>query len=130
MIESKLEVYIEESAEKIWNIITNNTDYQWRSDLSKIEIIDDNQFIEYDKNNFPTHFKIIKKEYLERYEFEIENSNIKGYWIGQFEPKENNTTKLIFIEQIEVKNAIMKLLAKPYLKKQQKQYIKDLKIKL
>lgn len=32
---------------KLWDIITDNSNYKWRTDLSKIEIIDETHFIEY-----------------------------------------------------------------------------------
>lgn len=112
--------------EKLWNIITDNTNYTWRSDLSKIEIIDDIHFIEYAKNNYPTYFTIISKVNLKEYKFDIENTNIKGKWIGIFKKLENGNVLLDFTEEIKVNNIIMKLFAKPYLKIQQKKYMKDL----
>ena len=60
----------------------------------------------------------------------IKNTNLKGKWIGRFRELENGTIELDFTEQIETTNWIMKLLAKPYLKKMQKRYIKDLKKEL
>jgi len=115
---------------KLWDIITDNTNYFWRSDLSKIEIIDNTHFIEYDKNNFPTYFTIIEKEKLKEYKFELENTNLKGKWIGMFKELSNGNIELDFTEEIEVNNFIMKLLAKPYLKSQQKRYMRDLEKKL
>lgn len=112
--------------EKLWNIITDNTNYTWRSDLSKIEIIDDIHFIEYAKNNYPTYFTIVSKVNLKEYKFDIENANIKGKWIGIFKKLENGNVLLDFTEEIKVNNIIMKLFAKPYLKIQQKKYMKDL----
>lgn len=112
--------------EKLWNIITDNTNYTWRSDLSKIEVIDDMHFIEYAKNNYPTYFTIISKVNLKEYKFDIENTNIKGKWIGIFKKLENGNVLLDFTEEINVNNIIMKLFAKPYLKIQQKKYMKDL----
>ena len=111
---------------KLWNIITDNTNYTWRSDLSKIEIIDDKNFIEYTKNNYPTYFKITSKVYLKEYRFDMENTNMKGKWIGIFKSLDNGNVLLDFTEEIETNNFIMKLLAKPYLKSQQKGYFKDL----
>lgn len=46
---------------KLWEVITINSTYSWRGDLSRIDIIDQTHFIEYDKNNFPTYFTITKK---------------------------------------------------------------------
>ncbi len=56
----------------------------------------------------------------------MENTNIKGKWIGIFKELSNGNIELDFTEEIETNNIIMKLLAKPYLKNQQKRYFKDL----
>lgn len=116
--------------EKLWNIITDNTKYTWRSDLSKIEIIDNTHFIEYSKNNYPTYFTITSKVDLKEYKFDIENSNIKGKWIGIFKKLDNGNVLLDFTEKIETNKFIMKLFTKPYLKNQQKRYMKDLEREL
>ncbi len=126
MIKSNIKKEFNCSIEKLWDIITNNTVYAWRSDLSKIEITDDKHFIEYAKNNYPTYFTITSKEYLKEYKFDIENSNIKGKWIGLFKELPNGNVKLDFTEEIETNNFIMKLLAKPYLKSMQKRYMRNL----
>lgn len=115
---------------KLWEIITNNSTYSWRSDLSKIVIVDQTHFIEYDKNNFPTYFTITKKEKLKEYKFDIENTNLKGKWTGLFTELDNGNIEMTFIEEIEVNNFIMKIFAKSYLKRQQKRYMSDLEIKL
>jgi len=127
MIKSNIKASFECDIEKVWDIITNNNEYSWRSDIDRIEIVDDNNFIEYTKDNFPTNFKITKKDNLKRYEFDIENKNIRGHWIGIFFKKENGETQIDFTEEIEVNNVIMRLLAKSYLKRQQERYIEDLR---
>lgn len=130
MIRSTIKKEFNCDIEKLWNIITDNTNYTWRSDLSKIEIIDDTHFIEYTKNNYPTYFTITTKINLKEYKFDIKNSNIKGKWIGIFKELKNGNVLLDFREEIETNNIIMKLFAKPYLKMQQKRYIKDLEKEL
>lgn len=130
MIKSKIKKQFKCNKNKLWNIITNNNNYSWRSDLSKIEIIDETHFIEYDKNNFPTYFTITSKEYLKEYTFNIENTNIKGRWIGLFKNISKDTIELDFTEEVEVNNFIMKLLAKTYLKVNQNRYMKDLEKEL
>ncbi|MDO5564907.1 MAG: polyketide cyclase, partial [Eubacteriales bacterium] len=112
--------------EKLWDIITDNTSYSWRSDLSKIVVIDDKHFIEYTKNNYPTYFEITSKKKLDSYSFNMENTNMRGKWIGIFKKLENGNILLDFTEEIETDKLMMKLLAKLYLKKQQKTYMKDL----
>jgi len=126
MIKSNIKKEFNCGIEKLWNIITDNNKYAWRSDLSKIEITDDKHFIEYAKNNYPTYFTITSKEYLKEYKFNIENANIKGKWIGLFKELPNGNVELDFTEEIETNNFIMKLLARPYLKSMQKRYMRDL----
>ena len=130
MIRSNIKKQFSCDRNKLWDIITDNSNYVWRSDLSKIEIIDDTHFVEYTKNNFPTYFTITSKEKLKEYKFDLENTNLKGKWIGIFKELPNGQIELDFTEEIEVNSLIMKLLAKPYLKSQQKRYMRDLKKEL
>lgn len=130
MIKSNIKKEFSCDIEKLLNIITDNTNYTWRSDLSKIEITDDKHFIEYAKNNYPTHFTITSKKNLKEYKFDIENTNIKGKWTGIFKELSNGNVELDFTEEIETNNIIMKLMAKPYLKIVQKRYMKDLEKEL
>ncbi len=126
MIRSNIKKQFSCDRNKLWDIITDNSNYVWRSDLSKIEIIDDTHFVEYTKNNFPTYFTITSKEKLKEYKFDLENTNLKGKWIGIFKELPNGNIELDFTEEIEVNNFIMKIFAKSYLKSQQKRYMRDL----
>lgn len=67
---------------------------------------------------------------MKEYKFDLENANLKGKWIGIFKELPNGNIELDFTEEIEVNSLIMKLLAKSYLKSQQKRYIKDLEREL
>lgn len=116
--------------ERLWDVITNNNSYFWRSDLSKIEVIDDKNFIEYAKNNYPTYFTITKKEKLKEYSFDIKNTNINGKWTGIFKELSNGNVEVDFTEKIESSNYIIKILIKQYLKSMQKKYIRDLENEL
>lgn len=112
---------------KVWEVVTNNSNYAWRSDITKIEISKDNlSFVEYTSKGFLTNFMITEKKPFERYEFDISNKNMKGHWSGIFNKIENGT-EVEFIEEVSVNNPIMNLFVGAYLKKQQKLYIKDLK---
>lgn len=130
MIRSNIKKQFSCDKNKLWDIITDNSNYKWRTDLLKIEITDETHFIEYTTNNFPTYFTITAKEKLQEYKFDLENTHLKGKWIGIFKELPNGNIELDFTEEIEVKNFIMKLLAKPYLKSQQKKYMKDLEKEL
>lgn len=110
----------------VWDIITDNENFEWRSDLSKIKIIDENRFDEYTRNGFVTHFRITAKEPYREYRFDMENQNMRGHWIGIFRNCDGGT-EIIFTEEVQVKNPIMNLFVKGYLKKQQTKYITDLR---
>lgn len=113
--------------EAVWDIVTDNSNYAWRSDISEISVADDGKsFTEFAKNGFETRFNITVKELLERYEFDIENQNIRGHWIGIFF-KDGSGTRVSFTEEVEVAKPIMNLFVKAYLKKQQAAYIADLR---
>lgn len=126
MVQSNIKRKLDCDINTLWNIVTNNNSYEWRSDLSKIEIVDDTHFIEYAKNNYPTFFEITKKETLKEYRFNIENTNMKGTWIGKFTELEKEITELDFTEELKFENPILKVLGKFYLKKQQERYMQDL----
>lgn len=115
------------SIETVWNIVTDNTTFDWRSDIVKIEVSDDgNGFTELTKDGFETEFTIVLKKPYERYEFDMKNKNMDGHWIGLFS-KAGSGTKIEFTEEVEVANPIMNLFVKSYLKKQQAAYITDLR---
>ncbi|MCH5281969.1 MAG: polyketide cyclase, partial [Lachnospiraceae bacterium] len=64
-----------------------------------------------------------------RWEFDMENDNMKGHWIGVFTQKDGQT-EIDFTEDVIAKKVFMKPFVKSYLKKQQSQYISDLKKEL
>ena len=66
----------------VWSIITSSNDYRWRSDIVRIEKLSDKQFMEYTRSGYATLFTITIFQPFERYEFDLENENIKGHWCG------------------------------------------------
>lgn len=113
----------------VWEIVTNNEDYQWRSDIAKITIEDSTHFTEYTKNGFPTYFTIIEKEECMRYAFAIKNKNMEGRWSGTFTEIATGC-EVCFVEELQVHNWILRLFAKTFIKKQQRQYSQDIKQKI
>lgn len=111
---------------KTWDTITSLEEYAWRSDLGKIEVVDENHFIEYTKDGYATSFTVTAKEPYKRWEFDMENDNMKGHWIGIFTQK-GEETEIDFTENVTAKKVFMKPFVKVYLKKQQAQYVADLK---
>lgn len=111
----------------VWNVVTDNTVFDWRSDIVKIEVSEDcNSFTEFTKDGFETKFTITLKKPYECYKFDMKNKNINGHWMGVF-TKDGSGTKIEFTEEVKVSNPIMNLFVKSYLKKQQATYIADLK---
>ena len=98
----------------------------WRSDLSKTEIINDKQFIEYAKNGYATTFTVTVVEPYKRWEFDMENSNMKGHWIGIFTDK-GNETKIDFTENVIPKKWFMKPFCKNLFEKTTKAICSGLK---
>ena len=123
---SNIKVSLPCDIQNVWEAVTSLEDCAWRSDLGKIEIVNENQFIEYTKDGYATTFTITEKEPCKRYEFDIENGNMQGHWTGIF-TKTGNSTELDFTEDVTAKKLFMKPFVKGYLKKQQQLYVSDLK---
>jgi len=124
---SNISIIINSDIHKVWDIVLDVDKYNiWRSDLSKTEIINDKQFIEYTKDGYATTFSIITVELYKRWEFDMENSNMTGHWVGTFTAR-GNETQVDFTENVTPKKWFMKPFVKSYLKKQQEQFVTDLK---
>lgn len=124
---ANVKVTLNEDIKTVWEIVTSLDNYAWRSDLSKIEVLEaGKKFIEYTKEGFATTFTITMFESMKRYEFDMDNNNMCGHWTGLFS-KTGNKTEIYFTENITPKKWIMKPLVGIYLKKQQAVYISDLR---
>lgn len=129
MAVSNIKVVFKRDIQKVWEVVTSLENYGWRSDLGKIEIKNEKQFIEYTKDGFATIFTVTMNEPCKRWEFDMENDNMKGHWTGVFTQK-GEETEIDFTENVIAKKIFMKPFVKAYLKKQQKQYVSDLQKEL
>lgn len=129
MTTSNMKVTILCPIEIVWDTVTNLKDFSWRSDLKDVKIIDEHNFIEIAKNGIETYFRITECIKYQSWIFEIDNKNIKGTWIGKFYSKGDKTI-LDFTENVVSKKIIFKPFISLYLKRQQRIYFKDLKVKL
>ena len=126
MATSNIKALIPVELRKVWELVLDVENYaDWRSDLSKTEVISDMQFIEYTKDGYSTTFTVTLSEPYRRWEFDMENSNMKGHWIGIFTAKADET-EIDFTEFVETKKLLMKPFVKSYLKKQQIQFVADI----
>lgn len=129
MAVSSIKEVINSNVKKVWDMVLDYENYTWRSDLSKTEVIDENQFVEYTKDGYPTTFTVTLTEPFKRWEFDMENTNMKGRWTGVFTEK-GDSTEIEFTEYVEAKKFYLKPFVKLYLKKQQKQFVSDLEKEL
>lgn len=86
----------------------------------------DVQFIEYTKEGYATSFTVTFAEPHKRWEFDMENNNMRGHWIGIFTSR-GKETQIDFTENVVPEKWFMKPFVKSYLKKQQTQFVLDLK---
>ena len=113
---------------KVWDTVTDLKDWSWRSGLDRIEVLSDTQFVEYTEDGFATTFTVTLKERYKRWEFDMENKNIKGHWTGIFYDQMGRTT-IDFTEKVTVKKFYLRPFAGRYLRNQQRLYFYDLKAK-
>ena len=123
---SKIKAVFQSDLQTVWDIVTSLENNQWRSDLSRIEVVNEKQFIEYTKDGYATTFTITVIQPYERWEFDMENSNMVGHWTGVFKGR-GGQTEIEFTEDVTAKKLIMKPFVKGFLKKQQEQYVSDLR---
>jgi hypothetical protein len=131
---SEKEIVLQYNIKTIWDIVVNNNDYDWRSDIKKIEIIDNGNWIEfYDiGGKYFTKFTLKEKEEYLLYSFDMENKNYYGTWVGKFVEINKQETKLKFTETIYIRNKVMNIFVKLFwnLGKIQERYFDDLIKKL
>ena len=127
MTTSNIKALIPGELQKVWELVLDIENYAaWRSDLSKTEVISDKQFIEYTKDGYTTTFTVTCVEPYRQWEFDMENSNMTGHWTGIFTAK-GDETEIDFTERVEAKKWLLKPFVKLYLKKQQAQFVADIR---
>ena len=126
MITSGKKAMLPSERSKVWKVVTSVEHYTWRSDLRGTEILCENQFLEYPKRGPVTALTITTVEPCNRWEFDMENTNMRGHWTGLFTQTEEGT-EMEFTETVEVKKRFLKLFVKGYLKRHQTRFVSDLK---
>ena len=125
MARSNIKAVFANDVQTVWDVVTDVKNYVWRTDLSKTEVVSDRQFIEYTRDGYTTAFTTTIFEPCSRWEFDMENDNMKGHWIGIFTQK-GEETEVDFTEDVTAKKVLMRPFVKAYLKKQQAMYVEDL----
>lgn len=124
--------YFQSDSTAVWNAMTDHTDFSWRSDLTRINTVNDREFIEIFKNGNETRFLITEKEPCRKYAFHMEHTLFTGEWSGVFTDLPDRNTKVVLTEKLHFKNPVIYLLSlcMMNLKSMQKRYVRDLKKKL
>ncbi len=125
MAVSNIKVTLHSDIQKVWKVVTDVAHYDWRSDLGRTEVVSKKQFVEYTVDGYATTFTITAEKPCERWEFDVENDNMKGHWTGIF-TEQGEKTVVDFTEDVTAKKIFMKPFVKAYLKKQQAQFVADL----
>lgn len=129
MAVSNIKAVFPSDIQTVWEVVTSLTDYAWRSDLARIEILNENRFVEYTKDGYATTFTITATECCKRWEFDMENSNMTGHWTGIFSER-GGETEIDFTEEVMARKFFLKPFLNAFLKKQQARYVEDLKQEL
>ena len=129
MATSKGKVHFPCPVERVWQTVTDLAHTGWRSDLARVEVLDETHFVEYTKSGYATHFTIMACEPPRLWAFTMENGNMSGSWEGVFEAVEGGAL-LTCTETVTAKRWWMRPFVPGYLKRQQKRYLEDLRKKL
>ena len=126
---SKVTVHFPYPVEQVWQTVTDLTRTAWRSDLARVEVVDETHFIEHTKSGYATNFSITACEPSHRWAFIMENGNMSGSWEGIFEETADGV-RLTCTETVNAKRWWMRFFVPGYLKRQQKRYLDDLRKEL
>ena len=112
---------------KKWGVVFGGGNYgALGSGLCKNGGVKNRKVFEYNKNGHSTKFTGTLVEPYARWEFEMENSNMTGHWIGVFTER-GDETEIDFTECVKAKKWFMKPFVKSYLRKQQAQFVADIR---
>jgi len=98
--------------EKVYDIVTDNDNWSYRTELQSLEITerkgDKEVWIEKTKDGAETTFRTLDKKPYSFYSFNMENKMFTGYWTADFIEKDNGKTHFIAKEHIQIKNPFIK----------------------
>ena len=87
------------TVEQLWQIVTDLTHTDWRSDLARVEVLDETRFVEHTKSGYATHFAVTTCKPKQFWAFTMENGNMSGFWEGRFEAVESGS-RLTCVETV------------------------------
>ena len=130
MATSKVTAYVRCPVERVWRTVTDLAHTAWRSDLKRVEVLDETHFVEHSKSGYAIKFTVTACEPFGLWAFTMENGNLSGSWKGVFEAVADGSTRLHCTETVNAKRWWMRPFVPGYLKRQQKRYLDDLRKEL
>lgn len=101
------------SPQLLYSIVTDNTDWHYRTGLKNLIITqssgDVETWEEQSEDGSVIRFKTREKRPYSFYSFDIEAKRFTGYWTGEFEPDGDSGTIFTATEHITVRNPFVKL---------------------
>lgn len=105
-------VEINASADKVWNVLTDKERFpEWQTKLSKVEVTDDQNWVEYPKDApEPLRFSVAKDERPNSMSFNYKmGDSFVGGWSGRVTPKAAGV-QLETVDSYEAKGWVTKIL--------------------
>ncbi|MDE6625565.1 MAG: polyketide cyclase [Lachnospiraceae bacterium] len=125
MAVSNLRVMFPFPVETMWDLITSREDYSWRSNLNRIEILNENQFVEYTKEGDVTTVTVREEMKYRKWELDMENKDINGRWTCMLYSW-GDSTEICITEEINPKKLYLMPFVPAYLEERRVTYMKDL----
>lgn len=98
--------------EIVYDIVTDNENWTYRSELENLEITERSGekevWIETTRDGAVTTFRTLEKKPCSFYSFSMENKMFRGYWTADFIPEDRDKTLFRAEEHISVKNSFVK----------------------
>ena len=129
MATSRVTVRFPCPVEQVWQTVTDLSRTAWRSDLARVEVLDEAHFVEHTKSGYATYFTVTARDPLRRWSFTMENGNMSGSWEGCFETAADGA-RLHCTETVNAKRWWMRPFVPGYLRRHQRLYLDDLRREL
>ena len=100
---SKITVHFPCPVEQVWQAVTDLAHTAWRSDLARVEVVNETHFIEHTKSGYATNFMVTACKPPHLWAFTMENGNMSGSWEGIFEAIADGT-RLTCTETVNAKH--------------------------
>ena len=116
--------------ERVWQVVTDLEQWEWRSDLGRLLAAPDGRtFVEYDWDDRPAYCRITAFAPCYWYALDVVSEETVGRWEAFFTRK-GRGTKLELSIEVRGKNVVADLRVLAELRRRQRKYIEDLRMEL